>query len=66
MILQNIQQLCTDKGLSILSLEKAVGLGNGTIGKWGKTSPRIDSLQRVANYFGVTIDELLVEHRDSA
>lgn len=66
MVIKNIQQLCKKRGISIYALEKAVGLGNGTIGKWKKTSPRIDSLHRVANYFDVTVDALLEDQRDSA
>lgn len=41
------------------ALEKELGFGNGTIGKWQKASPSVDKLKKVADWFGVTLDELL-------
>lgn len=37
------------------------GIGNGTIARWGKSFPRVDSLQAVAKYFGCSVDDLLRE-----
>lgn len=59
MVADNIRALCKERKTSLFALEKAVGLGNGTIGKWKDASPRLDSLKRVADYFGVTVDDLL-------
>lgn len=59
MVLENISLLCREKGISIARLEKECGLGNATIRRWGASSPNIDSLKRVADYFCVSIDELL-------
>lgn len=59
MILKNISCLCIKHGISIARLEKTVGIGNGTIGRWEKTSPTVDNLKKVADYFGVSVDELL-------
>ena len=61
MIFENIMRLCTEKKISIAKLEREVGIGNGTVARWGESSPRVDSLQKVANYFGVTVDELLCD-----
>lgn len=59
MLLGNISKHCKTVGVSISSLEKACGLGNGTIGRWDTSSPTVENLKKVADYFGVTIDELL-------
>lgn len=59
MLIDNIKRLCDEKKISIYSLEKAVDAGNGTIGKWESSSPRVETLKKVADYFGVTVDELL-------
>lgn len=61
MILKNIKRLCSVKGISLAALEKATGIGNGVIARWGEGLPRVDLLKRVADYFGVTVDELLKE-----
>jgi Helix-turn-helix. len=58
-LLENIQFLCKERDISIPRLEKELGLGNGAIYKWEKSSPSIDKLQKVAEYFNVSIDYLL-------
>lgn len=64
MVADNIRALCKERKISLFALEKAVGLGNGTIGKWNYASPRADGLKRVADYFGVPVDALLKEGGD--
>ena len=59
MIFENISSLCKKRGISIAGLEKAIGLGNGTIRGWVNSSPTVDRLVAVANYFGVTVNDLL-------
>lgn len=59
MILDNIKRLCRERKTNITNLEKEVGLGFGTVYKWGKVSPSVDNLKLVADYFNVTVDKLL-------
>ena len=59
MIYEKIKALCDKKGMSIAALEKAAGLGNGTIGGWRTGSPTLDKLQAVANVLGVKISKLV-------
>lgn len=61
MIVENIRRLCAQRKVSIWKLERELGIGNGVIAKWSGSSPRVDLLKRVAEYFGVTVDELLKE-----
>ena len=61
MIYENVVHLCRENGISITTLEKACGLGNGLIGKWAGNNPRVDNLKKVADYFGVTIDDLMTD-----
>lgn len=61
MLYKNIEARCKDRGMSISALEKAVGLGNATIKGWRESAPRVDKLQKVADFFGCTVDELLKE-----
>lgn len=64
-MVDRISELTHKKGLSISALEKAVGLGNGTIGKWKKQSPSCDKLKLVADYLNTTIDFLLTGEEDT-
>lgn len=63
MIYENIKRLCDKNNISIRALEKECGIGNGTIGKMEnkERSPRIDTLKKIAEKFGVSVDELLKE-----
>lgn len=58
-LLENIQYLCEEIGMSIPKLEQALGFGKGSIYKWAKSSPTIDKLEKVANYLKVSVDYLL-------
>jgi len=58
-MLEKIQKLCEGNNITIAALERTLGLGNGTIKKWGKTAPSGDRLAKVADYFNVTTDYLL-------
>lgn len=59
MILDNIRKLCEKKGVSLWAVERATGIGNGVIARWENSSPRVENLKLVADYFGVTVDDLL-------
>ena len=61
MFLNNILALCRKNGISVSKLEREVGLGNGTVSSWGKRSPSVENANKVAKYFGVTVDSLLAE-----
>ncbi len=61
MILDNVKRLCRKHGTNITELEKAVGIGTGSIYKWGKSSPSVNAAKLVADFFGVTVDEMLAD-----
>lgn len=61
MIFDNVKKLCDERRISIASLEKAIGLGNGTISGWKSSNPRVDILKKVADYFGVPLEYFLEE-----
>lgn len=56
---ENIVKLCKDNKTSVRKLEIACEIGHGTIRHWKKPPLTIKNLQKVANFFGVTVDELL-------
>lgn len=53
--------LCEIKGVSPKKATEDIGLSNSITTKWKKTgaTPKGDTLQRIADYFGVTTDYLL-------
>lgn len=54
-----IRELANKRGMSLPVLESALGFGNGTIVRWDKSSPTAEKLQKVADYFHVSVDYLL-------
>lgn len=54
-----ISELCKKRGITVTQLEKLLGFGRGTITKWRKSSPTVDKLKMVADYFGVPIEYFL-------
>lgn len=54
-----IKELAYAQKISIRRLEENIGFGNGTINRWAKTTPGVDKLEKVADYFGVSVDYLL-------
>lgn len=58
-ILDRIQELCKKKGINPSRLEVELDFGKGTLYKWDKSSPSTDKANRVAEYFGVSVDYLL-------
>lgn len=58
-IVDRIKDLCSAKGTNMANLERELGLSKGSISKWSKSSPNSDGLQKVADYFHVSVDYLL-------
>lgn len=58
MLVDKIRELANSKGFSLTTLEKELGFGNGTISRWSKSSPSMDKLRKVADFFGVSLDYL--------
>lgn len=55
-IYDRISELCDEKGISIVGLEKELGFGRGSIGKLKKgTKMSAERLQTVANFFSVPV-----------
>lgn len=64
MLLKNIRKLCQERQTTVAQLEREIGLSNGTISKWASSSPSVNNLKAVADYFGVLLDELLAEDKE--
>lgn len=60
-----IRHLCIDHKTTVAELERAVGLGNGTIARWNNSDPGVDKVKRVADYFHISMDELLSDGKEA-
>ena len=55
---ERIEKLRKEAGLSQGKLEKELGFSNGSISKWKNSTPTYERLQKVANYFNVSVEYL--------
>ena len=58
-LVDRIRALANQRDMSLPQLEVELGLGNGTISRWRSSSPNTDKLQKIADYFNVSMDYLL-------
>lgn len=57
-LFDRIKLLASQRGVSIKKVATDLGFGENTIYKWKKQSPKLDFVDKVADYFGVTTDYL--------
>lgn len=55
---ERLENLRKEYGISQKELETELGFSNGSISKWKKSTPKIERLQKIANYFNVSIEYL--------
>lgn len=58
-LVDKIRTLARQQDMSLPQLEIELGLGNGTISRWKSASPNTEKLQKIADYFNVSMDYLL-------
>ncbi len=56
---ERIESLRKSKKISQGNLEKELGFSNGSISKWKNSTPTPERLQKLAEYFGVSVDWLM-------
>lgn len=64
-IVERIKKLSNSKKITIAELERQLKIPNGTIRRWDKSTPGIDKIQKVADYFNVSVDYLLGRDSDA-
>ena len=62
------EKLCIQKGVTPYRVCKETGLTTSTISNWkaGRYTPKQDKLQKIADYFGVTINYLMTGEEKEA
>lgn len=61
MIYQNIKSIADSQHISIRKIEQETGITLGSIYHWNDVKPSVDKVVKVANYLGVTVEDLLKE-----
>lgn len=58
--MKNIEPILRElRKITIAKLERECDMGNGTVRGWKASSPSVENLKKVADYFNITVDELI-------
>lgn len=60
------EELLKKTGKTSYQVSKDTGIGQNTLSDWksGRSKPKVDKLQKLAAYFGVTVNYFLQEEKD--
>lgn len=56
---ERIKRLADAKKTNFAEIERKTGISNGQIRRWDTSSPKVENVQKVADYFDVSVDYLL-------
>ena len=64
---KKFEELLKEKGTTTYRVSKATGISGATFSDWksGRSSPKLDKIKMIADYFGVPIDYFLVSDAQS-
>lgn len=59
LLVKSIRELCKKNNVAVSQLENDLNFGAGLISRWVKSSPSLDKIVDIADYFHVTLDEVV-------
>lgn len=62
------EKLLIERGVTAYRVSLETGISTATLTDWkkGRSTPKVDKLQKIAAYFGVTVDTLLGKEPEAA
>lgn len=63
---EKFERLLKSKGVTVADVCRATGIRHSSLSDWktGKSQPKADKLQKIANYFGVSVEYFTTVHTD--
>lgn len=58
-IVDRIKEKAQSYNMTIASIERTLGISNGTISKWNERNPSAETLYKVANLLNVSVEYLI-------
>lgn len=58
-LLDRITKLCNENDITIAELERQLDFSNSSMRRWNQSTPSLDKVVKVADYFNVTVDSLI-------
>lgn len=59
-----VKKLCKENNISISKMEKDIGISKGASYKWNNSKPSLKTINKIAEYFGVTVDYLITGEKE--
>lgn len=59
LLVKSIKDLCQKNNIAVSQLEKELDFSASLISRWNKTSPSLDKIVEIADYFHVSLDEVV-------
>lgn len=59
LLVKSIKKLCKHNNIAVSQLENDLNFGAGLISRWNKSSPSLDKVVDIADYFHVSIDDVV-------
>lgn len=57
--LNRLKEICASRGITVAEAERGAGLTQTSTAKWNRITPGIDKMIALANFFEISIDELI-------
>ena len=61
MLLEKIEKLCSEKGITLNRVEVLCGFSHGSIRKWKDHPPSVYRVKSVCDVLGIKLDDLFEE-----
>lgn len=58
-LVEKIKKLADEHNTTFAEIERKIDISNGQIRRWDNSSPKVENIQKVADYFDVSVDYLL-------
>ena len=62
---ERIKTLCKEKGVTVTGTEKELGFARGSLCKVNTNKPSMEKVQKLADYFGVSVQYLMTGEEDA-
>ena len=63
---ERIKTLCKEKGVTVTGTEKELGFARGSLCKVNTNKPSMEKVQKLADYFGVSVQYLMTGEEDTS
>lgn len=54
-----VKKMCKENNTTIAQMERDIGISKGASYKWNNSKPSLNIINKIANYFGVSVDFLM-------